>query len=876
MTLLDMRTLILSYAIVDIACLMVIVSFWWQTRRRFAGTVFFVFDFVFQTSALFLIILRGQIPNWMSYVLASTMVVGGALLGYIGLERFLERRGSQIHNYVLLAAFALLHVYFTFVRPDQAARNLNASAGLLVICFQCMWLVFRRVQHDMRQLAGSVGIVFGFYCVVNLARVIEYFVGPHQIADYLQSGIFDKSALIANEILFLFLTYCLALMFNKRLLSDILRQEEKYSKAFHSSPYAVILTSLSDGRIIEANEGFLNMTGYQYTDVRDKTTMDLGFWARKGDRAAVIDELMNKGKVYEREFQFRSKSGEEIIGLFSAEIIVINNEKCVLSSINDVTERKRSELQRKEMLDTLRESERRYRSLVENANEAIYVAQNGMIKFINRAGVEMSGYSEEEIISKPFVEFIHPDDRAVVEERYLRRLAGEKPQPHFTFRFIAGNGEIKWLEMGAALINFGGKPASLNIVTDITERKQAEEALKISEDKYRGIFENSIEGVYQTTPPGRYISVNPALVRMLGYKSPEDLMRNITDVGRQLFVNPEDWKEYVTIIEETGVINGFELQVYRKDGSTMWISTNARAIRDSKGNITRFDGTAEDISARRRDAEEITRLNSELERKVFEQTRELRDSQLALLNLVDDLNQSSRGLVVANQALEAVNKELAAFSYSVSHDLRAPLRSVDGFSQALLEDCYDKLDDDGKKYLARIRQATQNMGRLIDDMLNLSRVTQSEFRQEMVDLSKIVHEITNANWQEDSLEHQSFSIQENIIVRGDQRLMHIALTNLLDNAWKFASKQEHPHVEFGFIFKDGKKTIFVRDNGVGFDMKYAGKLFGAFQRLHRADEFPGTGIGLATVQRVINRHGGHIWAESEVGKGATFFFTLPE
>jgi light-regulated signal transduction histidine kinase (bacteriophytochrome) len=204
------------------------------------------------------------------------------------------------------------------------------------------------------------------------------------------------------------------------------------------------------------------------------------------------------------------------------------------------------------------------------------------------------------------------------------------------------------------------------------------------------------------------------------------------------------------------------------------------------------------------------------------------------------------------------------------------LRSIDGFSQALLEDCADKLDDDGKKYLERIRRATQNMGSLIDDMLNLSRVTQSEFCEGQVDLSKMVHEIADTNLQDRPLNGLTFSIQRDIVVLGDQRLMHIALTNLLENALKFSGKQEHPHIGFGAIVKDGKRIIFLQDNGVGFDMKYAGKLFGTFQRLHRADEFPGTGIGLATVMRVINRHGGQIWAESEVGKGTTFYFTLPE
>ena len=168
------------------------------------------------------------------------------------------------------------------------------------------------------------------------------------------------------------------------------------------------------------------------------------------------------------------------------------------------------------------------------------------------------------------------------------------------------------------------------------------------------------------------------------------------------------------------------------------------------------------------------------------------------------------------------------------------------------------------------------MGRLIDDMLNLSRVTQSEFHQERVDLSEMVRAIAEEHRQHKPLNGLTINIQEDVIVRGDRRLIHIAMTNLLDNAWKFSGKRERPCIGFGVVVSEGKKIIFVNDNGVGFDMNYAGKLFGAFQRLHRFDEFPGTGIGLATVLRVINRHGGRIWVESEVDKGATFFFTLPE
>ena len=229
----------------------------------------------------------------------------------------------------------------------------------------------------------------------------------------------------------------------------------------------------------------------------------------------------------------------------------------------------------------------------------------------------------------------------------------------------------------------------------------------------------------------------------------------------------------------------------------------------------------------------------------------------------------------AEEEIKKLNTELEAFSYSVSHDLRAPLRGIDGFSQALLEDYQEKLDDTGKSYLDRVRKATQHMGHLIDDMLKLSRVTKSEFQDESVDLSNMVRAIFEKLQQNNPDRTVDVIIQEGVFVNGDPYLLQIALENLVDNAWKFKSREAQPQVEFGTTIKEGKTACFIRDNGVGFDMAYVNKLFGAFQRLHTSFEFPGTGIGLATVQRIIHRHGGQVWAEGEVGKGATFYFMVP-
>ncbi|MCP4579292.1 MAG: transporter substrate-binding domain-containing protein [Deltaproteobacteria bacterium] len=276
------------------------------------------------------------------------------------------------------------------------------------------------------------------------------------------------------------------------------------------------------------------------------------------------------------------------------------------------------------------------------------------------------------------------------------------------------------------------------------------------------------------------------------------------------------------------------------------------------------------FSLRRQVAFRTRSLEEEIsERKQAEEA--LRESEGKYRELSVELEQRVQK---RTDQLEGANKELESFAYSVSHDLRAPLRGIDGFSQVLLEDYEEKLDEEGKDYLGRIRSGTQRMGHLIDDLLRLSRLTRSEMRHEPVNLSTLAEKVSVALRESGSERKVTFDITPNLKAHGDRYLLGVAIENLFSNAWKFSSSHDQARIEFGVEKLEGKNAYFIRDDGVGFDMAYADKLFGAFQRLHGTTEFPGSGIGLATVQRIIHRHGGHIWAESKVGKGATFYFTL--
>jgi two-component system, NtrC family, sensor kinase len=289
---------------------------------------------------------------------------------------------------------------------------------------------------------------------------------------------------------------------------------------------------------------------------------------------------------------------------------------------------------------------------------------------------------------------------------------------------------------------------------------------------------------------------------------------------------------------------------------------------------------ADDYIAKSNDFEVLrARVLAQMRRKQFEdENRRIREELLRKeLEAVEA--RTAREVAEARAALveelERKNKELEAFSYSVSHDLRAPLRGIDGFSQALLEDYGDTLDAQARNYLHRVRAAAQRMGELIDDLLQLSQVGRAPLRRQPVDFSDIAQSVVDVLQRSEPDRSVEIRITRGIAAEGDPSLLRALLENLLGNAWKFTASAALPMIEFAAVANTDRPTYVVRDNGVGFDMAFAGRLFAPFQRLHTVAEFPGTGIGLATVHRIVDRHGGRVWAESEVGKGAAFYWTLP-
>lgn len=373
---------------------------------------------------------------------------------------------------------------------------------------------------------------------------------------------------------------------------------------------------------------------------------------------------------------------------------------------------------------------------------------------------------------------------------------------------------------------------------------QAHEKTKRSEAHYRQLIEVAQEGIWVLDTDSKTVLVNPSMAQMLGYTVDEMLDKHLFD-----FMDEQGVVIATHNIErrQQGITEQHDFEFICKDGKRIYTTIETAPLHDDAGNYRGAIAGIMDITERKLAEGKIRGLNEELEERVRLRTAEL----------------------------ENANQELDAFAYSVSHDLRAPLRAITGFSQAVLEDYEDIIDEEGQDLLNDIVKSGKRMNDLIQDLLHLSRITRSDLHPREVNISDIVQSVLDELQSQDRQRQIIFSVEKNIKGHADERLLRVVFDNLLGNAWKFTGKTDNAQIDFFTIVEDGIIVYVVKDNGAGFDMAYADKLFGAFQRLHHDDEFEGTGIGLATVQRAIHKHRGRIWSDATIGQGATFYFTLP-
>ena len=515
------------------------------------------------------------------------------------------------------------------------------------------------------------------------------------------------------------------------------------------------------------------------------------------------------------------------------------------------------------------ENDARYRQTLDAMLEGCQFLDHGWrYLYINDAAERHNRRPKSELLGRTMMD-AWPGIEQTEVYAAAARCMGERTSQQLVTEFTFPDGGKGWYELAIQPV-----PEGIFIFSsDISARKKAEAEAELL--RSRAIFENlfvTLPGLYLVLAPDlKIVAVSDAYLKATMTKREEI-------VGRELFEvfpdNPDDpaasgtanLRASLDRVRQTAAADTMAIQKYdirRPDGSfeeRYWSPINAPVLG--------ADRRIEYIIHRVEDVTEFVRQKSRPPGNTAEMRARMEQMEAEIF-------QSSQKVQAANQQLAAANQELEAFSYSVSHDLRAPLRSIDGFSQALLEDCAELLDAPGRQHLGRVRAATQRMGELIDDLLQLSRVSRTEMRHETVDLSTLAESVA-ADLRRTEPQHRvEITIQPGLRTEGDTALLRIVLVNLLANAWKFTGRKPVARIEFGIRDNGGERAFYVRDNGAGFDMSYAGKLFGAFQRLHTAGEFPGTGIGLATVQRIVHRHGGRVWAEGGLDQGATFYFVLP-
>jgi PAS domain S-box-containing protein len=527
-------------------------------------------------------------------------------------------------------------------------------------------------------------------------------------------------------------------------------------------------------------------------------------------------------------------------------------------------------VERRRVEGALRESEERFRSLLDGIKDyAIFrLDYDGRVVTWNTGAEQIKGYAADEIIGQHFSRFYTPED----VQRGKPALDLDTAIAHGRCEDegwrVRKDGSQFWANLViTALRDANGKVTGFSKVTrDITEQKRIAQMHL----HFRALFE-SLPGLYLVlTPDLTIVAVSDAYLKATMTKREEILDRKLFEVFPD---NPDDpaadgvsnLRASLNRVLQNGVSDTMAIQKYdvrRPDGvfvERFWSPVNSPVLgpdRRIEYVIHRVEDVTEFVKQTSRGAGDEDTLRARMEQMEAEVFR------------------SSQQVKAANAQLHAANRELEAFCYSVSHDLRAPLRGLDGFSQALLEDYSGKLGNEGKHLLERIRAGSQRMGQLIDDLLNLSRVSRSELHHEPVDLSGLASDVADELRQHDPQREVALRIAEDLKADGDPQLLRVVLENLLGNAWKYTAKRPQATIEFGLSRDNGHSSFFVRDDGVGFDMQYADKLFAPFQRLHGMSEFPGTGVGLATVQRIIQRHGGRVWVQAEVNKGATFYFTL--
>ena len=603
-------------------------------------------------------------------------------------------------------------------------------------------------------------------------------------------------------------------------------------RAISATTTDAIIVADADGKIVSFNRAAETILGYSSEEVLGKPLTVLMPERHRAAHSAGLARLRETGEARIAgkvvEIEALRQDGEEVPIELTVSILRDDGRSLFLGIARDVTRRRQAE-------DALRHSEESFRQLVERSPEPLLVYRAGFLLYVNDALVRLLGHrTKDDLVGRFLEELLDEVDRKRAAE-WLAELTerGEGPSSQ-VLRAAARDGRVVEIDCRAVAIDFHGVPAVVLLARDVTEQRAVEAERRKLMTFLDSIVENIPNMIFvKEAGELRFERFNRAGEELLGVPRTELIGKNDYDFFPREQADFFQARDRETLRGE----NVLDIPEEPIDTSTgqRWLHTRKIPIKDETGRPLYLLGISEDITERRQHLAELEE---------------------------------------AQRATQLLNRELEAFSYSVAHDLRAPLRAMDGFSLALLEEYGDRLDEQGRQYLDRVRKGSQRMAQLIEDLLTLAKVARSAFERSSVDVSARAEEIVQSMQAADPGRDVQVSIEPGLQADADAVLLGVVLENLLANAWKFTAHASAARIEVGRTETQHGSALFVRDNGAGFDMAHAAKLFGAFQRLHASSEYAGTGVGLAIVSRIVDRHGGRIWAEARPNEGATFYFTL--
>ena len=614
-----------------------------------------------------------------------------------------------------------------------------------------------------------------------------------------------------------------------------LRREKELSDTLINSLPGVFYLVNEEQRFLRWNRNLEVISGYDSGELEQLSALQFYDEATRPLVRQAIDKVFNDGYA-EVEEEVVIKSGKKLFFYLNGRRMNYDGKPCLVGVGVDTTDQRKA---RQEIL----KSEHRYRTLFEQASDAIMTTDfNGNFIEVNDSLCSMFGYSREELLTMNINALIEPEQLRVRPIDYPRLHIGT--QLFTERRMMRRDGTIIEVEANVKKVE---DDRVLAIARDVTKLRQAQQLVQLSEARFRGAFEHSAIGMALVSTDGKWLKVNKELCKIVGYTEEELLATTF-----QQITHPDDLSSDLNLMNRclTGEIETYRMEkrYFHKDGHTIWINLNVSLVTGKDAKPLYFISQIDDITQRKRAEEEVQALNESLERKVHERTVEL----------------------------EEANRELEAFNYTVSHDLQSPLRVANGFATLLQKEYNNQLTPDAKELLKTIASSLMRMRQLTHDLLDFAKQGKAPLNKRPVDMQHTVAELLQEIKADQQNCRAGIKLGQLKPAYADANLIRQVWMNLVLNAIKYSAKGEHPQVLINSYQNTGEPTVYyVRDNGVGFDMKGAAKLFSAFQRMHSPEEFEGSGIGLATVHRIIARHGGKIWAESKPGEGATFYFTLP-